>query len=118
MFFFVDKLVWITNYLLNNLLLLLCFCFILVSSLSQNNINYFAINEANSPMAVLDLLEATMQIYHSYQNHNGGRAKNDSNGFTMGVVLVTVSEDEFLNPDVFPPNRLRPAYSMQGKRCN
>lgn len=66
-------------------------------------------------MAVLDLLEATMQIYHNYQHHYSDAVRNDSNGFTTGVVLVSVSEDEFSNPDVFPPNRLRPAYSMQGE---
>lgn len=84
----------------------------IVLSLSQNNINYFALNEANSPLAVLDLLETTMQIYHNYNRHNGGGTKNDTtSGFTTGVVLVTISEGDF---DVFPPNRLRPAYSMQG----
>ncbi|XP_022172901.1 protein kinase C-binding protein NELL1-like isoform X4 [Myzus persicae] len=84
------------------------------SSPSQNNINYFAVNEANSPLAILDLLEATMQIYHNYQHHYSGSNKSDTTGFTLGVLLVAVSEDEFSNPDVFPPNRLRPAYSMQG----
>ncbi|XP_025418188.1 protein kinase C-binding protein NELL1-like isoform X2 [Sipha flava] len=86
------------------------------SSHSQININYFPVNEANSPLAVLDLLEATMQIYHSYHNHySGSTTKNDSTtSFTMGVVLVAISDDEFSNSDVFPPNRLRPAYSMQG----
>jgi len=81
-----------------------------VSSLSQNNINYFASNEANAPLAVLDLLEATTQIY--YNRRNGGPAtKNGTNGFATGVLLVTISDGDF---DVFPPNRLRPAYSMQG----
>ncbi|XP_060856782.1 protein kinase C-binding protein NELL1-like isoform X5 [Metopolophium dirhodum] len=84
------------------------------SSPSQNNINYFAVNEANSPLAILDLLEATMQIYHNYQHHYSGSNKSDTTGFTLGVLLVAVSEDEFSHPDVFPPNRLRPAYSMQG----
>uniref|UniRef100_A0A2H8TIY4 Protein kinase C-binding protein NELL1 n=1 Tax=Melanaphis sacchari TaxID=742174 RepID=A0A2H8TIY4_9HEMI len=84
------------------------------SSLSQNNINYFAVNEANSPLAILDLLEATMQIYHNYQNHYSGSNKSDTTSFTLGVLLVAVSEDEFSNPYVFSPNRLRPAYSMQG----
>ncbi|XP_016659491.1 protein kinase C-binding protein NELL1 isoform X5 [Acyrthosiphon pisum] len=84
------------------------------SSPSQNNINYFAVNEANSPLAILDLLEATMQIYHNYQHHYSGSNKSDTTGFTLGVLLVAVTEDEFSHPDVFPPNRLRPAYSMQG----
>jgi len=87
---------------------------IIASSPSQNNINYFAVNEANSPLAILDLLEATMQIYHNYQHHYSGSNKSDTTGFTLGVLLVAVSEDEFSNLDVFPPNRLRPAYSMQG----
>lgn len=86
----------------------------IASSLSQNNINYFAVNEANSPLAILDLLEATMQIYHNYQHHFSSSNKSDTTGFTLGVLLVAVSEDEFSNPYVFPPNRLRPAYSMQG----
>lgn len=90
------------------------FIYIVASSPSQNNINYFAVNEANSPLAILDLLEATMQIYHNYQHHYSGSNKSDTTGFTLGVLLVTVSEDEFSHPDVFPPNRLRPAYSMQG----
>lgn len=96
--------------------MLLYFLFVIVSSLTQNNINHFASNEANSQLAVLDLLEATMQIYHNYQHHYSGSNKNDTTSFTVGVVLVTISEDEFANPDVFPPNRLRPAYSMQGIR--
>lgn len=73
-------------------------------------------NEANSPLAILDLLEATMQIYHNYQHHYSGSNKSDNtyNSFTLGVLLVAVSEDEFSNPGFFPPNRLRPVYSMQG----
>lgn len=93
------------------------FCFI-ASSFSQSNINYFEVNGANSALAVLDLLEATMQIYHNYQHHYSGSNKNDSTSFTMGVVLVTISEDEFTIPDVFPRNRLRPVYSMQGMRLH
>jgi len=90
------------------------YLYTIASSPSQNNINYFAVNEANSPLAILDLLEATMQIYHNYQHHYSGSNKTDTTSFTLGVLLVAVSEDEFTNPDVFPPNRLRPAYSMQG----
>lgn len=92
-----------------------CFFYIYIgSSLSQSNVNNFAVNEVNSPLAVLDLFEATMQIYHNYKNHNGGSDKNDTVTDTEGVMLVTISDDEVANPDVFPPNRLRPAYSMQG----
>jgi hypothetical protein len=102
-------------YMLYILFIMVFFFFIkIASTLTQNNINYFAVNEVNSPLAILDLLEATMQIYHNYQHHYSGSNKSDTTSFTLGVLLVTVSEDEFSNPYVFPPNRLRPAYSMQG----
>lgn len=57
-----------------------------------------------------------MQIYHNYQYHNNGSSKNETFDFTMGVVLVAITDDEFNNSEVvFPPNRLRPTYSMQGE---
>lgn len=94
---------------------MLHFFFSAASSLSQNNVNYFAVNEAYSPLAILDLLEATMQVYHNYRLYESGTFENDTYNFTTGVVLVTVTDDELNGPDVFPPNRLKPAYSMQGK---
>lgn len=115
---FTKYFVWSSNIAAVNDLTVTFVCHsVAPSTLPPSSVNYFAANEAYQPLAILDLLETTMQIYHGYRHHGGnGSTKNDTSNFTMGVVLVALTEDQFNSAaDAFSPNRLRPAYSMQGK---
>ncbi|XP_050437668.1 protein kinase C-binding protein NELL2-like isoform X2 [Adelges cooleyi] len=85
--------------------------------LGADNINkYISNNEDGSSLAVLDLLESTMQTYHNYQYHrHEARDENKQNhSYIDGVMPIILLEDETTSSSGFVPNRLRPAYSMQG----
>ncbi|XP_050530475.1 protein kinase C-binding protein NELL2-like isoform X2 [Daktulosphaira vitifoliae] len=83
-----------------------------------DNINNFITNNDPRPsLAVLDLLESTMQTYYNHHRHHyEGQNENekDNNDYTIGVIPRNVMEDEISSSTGFAPNRLRLAYMMEG----